>query len=144
MLFKIICFLMMCVIMPLIMLFKIICFLKIVINAVETSVHIAGEQILVFEFVGNGSLFDRLHTFKGKAHPLPWTTRMQIALDVARAIEYLHKMASPRVIHRDIKSPNILLTEEDAGRLADFGLSKLGQQQEQWTPPKGSHGYIDE
>ena len=45
---------MMCVIMPLIMLFKIICFLKIVINAVETSVHIAGEQILVFEFVGNG------------------------------------------------------------------------------------------
>lgn len=105
-----------------------------------------GEQILVFEFINNGSLYERLHGIGGQENVLPWVKRMEIAMDMARALQYLHEKAMPPVIHRDVKSTNILLTEGDAGRLADFGLSKLGSathELEYSTPPKGSYGYID-
>eukprot|EP01018_Ginkgo_biloba_P000792 Gb_24068 [translate_table: standard] len=62
-----------------------------------------GEQILVFEFIPKGSLYDRMHTEKGRAEgPLPWEARMNIAFQVAVSLQYLHEEAKPTVVHRDV------------------------------------------
>ncbi|KAK9277205.1 hypothetical protein L1049_006744 [Liquidambar formosana] len=113
----------------------------------------AGEQLLLLEYVPNKSLFDRMHTHRGQSFGiLTWSNRMSIALDVARALDYLHSQADPPIIHRDVKSSNILLIDNDHAKLADFGLCKLGHNDSNNnspTPPltpsgvKGSFGYID-
>lgn len=106
-----------------------------------------GEQLLLVEYVPNKSLFDRLHLQYTAFHapPLTWTNRLNIALDVARALDYLHSVADPPIIHRDVKSSNILLVDNDHAKLADFGLCKLGQNQHQAhnRAVKGSLGYVD-
>eukprot|EP00249_Psilotum_nudum_P009454 c21945_g1_i1 orf=787-3378(-) len=79
-----------------------------------------GERLLVYEFMAHGTLHDHLH---GGLSPLSWGLRLKIAVHAARGIEYLHKYASPRILHRDIKSSNILLDGEWVARVADFGLS---------------------
>ncbi|KAK1324128.1 Serine/threonine-protein kinase-like protein CCR4 [Acorus calamus] len=82
------------------------------------------ERILVYEFVANGSLYD--HLFHGN-QPGPiesWAIRLRIALDAARGIEYLHTYAVPPIVHRDIKSSNILLDSDWTAKVADFGLSR--------------------
>lgn len=89
----------------------------------------AGERILVFEFISRGSLYDRLHkNNKGTltTDPLSWASRMDIAFQVALALQYLHEEAKPPILHRDIKSANVLLEDDNSAKLADFGLSKLG------------------
>lgn len=107
----------------------------------------AGEQLLLLEYIPNKSLFDRMHTYQGQCSGiLSWSNRLNIALDVARALDYLHFIADPSVIHRDIKSSNILLIDDDHAKLADFGLCKLGNDaQGAHTPTaiKGSLGYVD-
>lgn len=79
-----------------------------------------GERILVYEFMPNGTLHDHLH---GGLAQLNWGMRFRVALQAARGIEYLHKDASPRIVHKDIKSSNVLLDGEWNARVADFGLA---------------------
>ncbi|XP_071739345.1 uncharacterized protein [Rutidosis leptorrhynchoides] len=84
------------------------------------------EMILVYEYLTNGSLDDYLASAERKVN-LNWCHRLQICLDIAKGLEYLHtnKEGKPRIIHRDIKSANILLDESWNAKIADFGLSKF-------------------
>ncbi|XP_071724472.1 calmodulin-binding receptor-like cytoplasmic kinase 2 [Rutidosis leptorrhynchoides] len=106
------------------------------------------EKLLVLEYVPNKSLFDKMHVPNNKSDILTWSNRVNIALDVARALDYLHSEADPPIIHRDVKSSNILLVDYDHAKLADFGLCKLGQENNHKTTTpslsiKDSLGYID-
>lgn len=78
---------------------------------------------LVYEYVENGNLSQHL---RGSGRdPLPWSTRVQIALDSARGLEYIHEHTVPVYVHRDIKSANILIDKRFHAKVADFGLTKL-------------------
>lgn len=69
------------------------------------------ERLLVFEYMSNGNLRECLDATQEK-DPLDWETRVQIAIGAARGLEYLHEAAAPRILHRDIKSTNILLDDK--------------------------------
>ncbi|KAI6694878.1 hypothetical protein NL676_022588 [Syzygium grande] len=119
------------------------------INVVELLGYASGEDhlYLVYEYVRNGSLSDHLHDplLKGR-HPLSWTARMQIALDAAKGLEYIHDHTKDRYVHRDIKTSNILLDEGLRAKVADFGLAKLvGRSNEEdliATRLVGTPGYL--
>ncbi|XVF26399.1 hypothetical protein REPUB_Repub14bG0013000 [Reevesia pubescens] len=103
-----------------------------------------GEQMLIYEYVPNGSLSDSLSGKSGIR--LDWTRRLKIAIGAARGLAYLHELANPPIIHRDIKSTNILLDERLNAKVADFGLSKLMGDSEKGhvtTQVKGTMGYLD-
>ncbi|KAF4403649.1 hypothetical protein G4B88_002502 [Cannabis sativa] len=103
-----------------------------------------GEQLLVYEFVPNGTLRDTLSGKSGVR--LDWIKRLEISLGAARGIAYLHEYASPPIIHRDIKSTNILLDKHLKAKVADFGLSKIMGDCEKShvsTQVKGTVGYLD-
>ncbi|CAM8936102.1 unnamed protein product [Rhodiola kirilowii] len=101
-----------------------------------------GEQILVYEFMPNGTLAEQLQRIRG--HGLPWATRLNIATETARAISFLHSN-DPPIFHRDIKSSNILLDYNLKSKVADFGLSRLGEVEFSHisTAPQGTPGYLD-
>lgn len=100
-----------------------------------------GEHMLVYEFMSNGSLANLLY---GEGHRvLNWDERLQIALDISHGIEYLHEGAVPPVIHRDLKSANILLDRSMRAKVADFGLSKEEVYDGRNSGLKGTYGYID-
>ncbi|CAN6235076.1 unnamed protein product [Urochloa humidicola] len=88
-----------------------------------------GERILVYEYMPNGTLHDHLHRLPSAAPLSPplasWPARLRLALGAARGIEYMHTYAVPPIIHRDIKSPNILLDASWTAKVSDFGLSLL-------------------
>ncbi|CAN1814816.1 Wall-associated receptor kinase-like 14 [Linum perenne] len=103
-----------------------------------------GEQILVYEFMPNGTLCQHLQRENGK-ETLPWSVRLTVATETANAISYLHSM-NPPIYHRDIKSSNILLDYNFKSKVADFGLSRLGMTTESShisTAPQGTPGYLD-
>ncbi|KAK4490761.1 hypothetical protein RD792_001469 [Penstemon davidsonii] len=100
-----------------------------------------GERMLIYEYMSNGSLENLL--YKKEDHVLSWEDRLQIALDISHGIEYLHDGAVPPVIHRDLKSANILLDHSMRAKVADFGLSKEENSDGQNSGLKGTHGYID-
>ncbi|XP_074294333.1 wall-associated receptor kinase-like 14 [Silene latifolia] len=102
-----------------------------------------GEQILVYEYMANGTLSQHLHRERGNG--LPWTVRLTIASETAQAISYLHSSMNPPIFHRDIKSSNILLDFDYRSKVADFGLSRLGlvEMSHISTAPQGTPGYVD-
>ncbi|KAK6119124.1 hypothetical protein DH2020_047132 [Rehmannia glutinosa] len=103
-----------------------------------------GEQLLVYEYIANGTLKDSLSGRTGIR--LDWMRRLRIALGAARGLQYLHDLANPPIIHRDIKSNNILLDERLNAKVADFGLSKPMGDSERGhvtTQVKGTMGYLD-
>ncbi|KAL7612298.1 hypothetical protein Lser_V15G06752 [Lactuca serriola] len=84
------------------------------------------HRLLVFEYMANGTLHDHLHSSDGRSQALIWGIRMRIALNSAKALEFLHEHTRPSIIHRDFKSSNILLDENFRGKVTDFGLAKIG------------------
>ncbi|XP_073003472.1 lysM domain receptor-like kinase 3 [Typha latifolia] len=119
------------------------------INVVELNGYTAGDDhlYLVYEYVQNGSLSDHLHDPLLKGHqPLSWNARIQIALDTARGIEYIHDHTKACYVHRDIKTSNILLDNGLRAKVADFGLAKLVERSDEEecfaTRLVGTPGYL--
>ncbi|XVF28729.1 hypothetical protein REPUB_Repub15cG0054900 [Reevesia pubescens] len=79
---------------------------------------------LVYEFIENGSLSSWLH--ENENEKLSWKTRLRIAVDVANGLQYIHEHTRPRVVHKDIKSSNILVDSNMRAKIANFGLAKSG------------------
>ncbi|MBA0833057.1 hypothetical protein Goarm_017396 [Gossypium armourianum] len=84
------------------------------------------HRLLIFEFMPNGTLQHHLHHPSSEYRPLDWGSRLRIALDCARALEFLHEHATPTVIHRDFKCTNVLLDQHLRAKVSDFGLAKMG------------------
>ncbi|MED6169585.1 Chitin elicitor receptor kinase 1 [Stylosanthes scabra] len=98
---------------------------------------------LVYEYIDNGNLSQHLQDSDRK--PLSWSTRIQIALDSARGLEYIHEHTTPLYIHRDIKSANILIDKFFHAKVADFGLAKLidvGSSSVPTDKMAGTFGYM--
>ncbi|XP_019191135.1 PREDICTED: probable leucine-rich repeat receptor-like protein kinase At5g49770 [Ipomoea nil] len=103
-----------------------------------------GEQMLVYEYIPNGTLKDSISGKSGIR--LDWMRRLRIALGSAKGLQYLHDLVNPPIIHRDIKTNNILLDERLNAKVADFGLSKSMGEPERGhvtTQVKGTMGYLD-
>lgn len=85
------------------------------------------QRLLVYEYMPSGSLENHLlvDLLPGKP-PLDWSTRIKVALQAAQGLEYLHETNKPPIIHRDLKSSNILLDKDFNAKLSDFGLAKIG------------------
>ncbi|EYU44558.1 hypothetical protein MIMGU_mgv1a0223093mg, partial [Erythranthe guttata] len=104
------------------------------------------QQILVYPFMSNGSLQDRLYGAAAKRKILDWPTRISIALGAARGLTYLHTFSERCVIHRDVKSSNILLDNSMCAKVADFGFSKYAPQEGDSCTSlevRGTAGYLD-
>lgn len=102
------------------------------------------ERVVVIEFVPNGTLRDHLDRSHGRF--LEFGSRLDIAIDVAHGVNYLHKYSDHPIIHRDIKSSNILLTSSLRAKVADFGFARLGAANfasHVSTQVKGTAGYLD-
>ncbi|KAF7804228.1 receptor protein kinase TMK1-like [Senna tora] len=103
------------------------------------------ERLLVYEYMPQGALSKHLfHWKKLQLEPLSWKRRLNIALDVARGMEYLHSMAHQSFIHRDLKSSNILLGDDFKAKVSDFGLVKLAPDGEKSVVTRlaGTFGYL--
>ncbi|KAG2310740.1 hypothetical protein Bca52824_022297 [Brassica carinata] len=104
------------------------------------------NRSLVYELIPNGSVESHLHGVDKDSSPLDWEARLKIALGAARGLAYLHEDSSPRVIHRDFKSSNILLEQDFTPKVSDFGLARNALDDEDnrhiSTRVMGTFGYV--
>ncbi|KAG6543608.1 hypothetical protein Mapa_014971 [Marchantia paleacea] len=108
------------------------------------------HEVLIYAFMAEGTLEEHIRAdgeqTSNKA-PLDWRKRLNIVLDASKGLEYLHQSCSPPIIHRDIKTANILLTENLVGKISDFGISKPTREEDRsigvTTDIKGTFGYLD-
>ncbi|CAL5331726.1 hypothetical protein CsSME_00012901 [Camellia sinensis var. sinensis] len=101
-------------------------------------------RMLVYEYVDNGNLDQWLHGDVGDVSPLTWDIRMNIILGTAKGLAYLHEGLEPKVVHRDVKSSNILLDRQWNTKLSDFGLAKLLCSENNYVTTRvmGTFGYV--
>ncbi|KAK4769206.1 hypothetical protein SAY86_027356 [Trapa natans] len=101
-------------------------------------------RMLVYEYVDNGNLDQWLHGEVGDVSPLTWNIRMNIILGTARGLAYLHEGLEPKVVHRDVKSSNILLDGQWNPKVSDFGLAKLLCSERSYVTTRvmGTFGYV--
>ncbi|KAD2806215.1 hypothetical protein E3N88_39592 [Mikania micrantha] len=118
-------------------------------NLVELIGYAASddELFLMYDYAQKGSLGSHLHDPQNKGHPtLSWIMRVQIALDAARGLEYIHEHTKPHYVHRDIKTSNILLDDAFKAKISDFGLAKLvgmtNDGEASTTRVVGTFGYL--
>ncbi|KAJ7978009.1 Protein kinase [Quillaja saponaria] len=103
------------------------------------------HRLLIFELMPNGNLQHHLQSSHDQTSPLDWWTRLRIALDCARALEFLHEQAILPVIHRDFKCTNVLLDQNFRAKVSDFGLAKMGSEKingQISTRVLGTTGYL--
>ncbi|CAN6451527.1 unnamed protein product [Victoria cruziana] len=108
-----------------------------------TSRH-SRELLLVYEYVNNGTVGDHVHGLRSNGGHLTWKVRLSIAVETAEALAHLHRLEPP-IIHRDVKTNNILLDRDFHVKVADFGLSRLFPLDVTHvsTAPQGTPGYVD-
>ncbi|XP_057504842.1 lysM domain receptor-like kinase 3 isoform X2 [Actinidia eriantha] len=118
-------------------------------NLVELIGYAASENelFLIYEYAQKGSFRSHLHDPQSKGHTsLSWIMRLQIALDAARGLEYIHEHTKPHYVHRDIKTSNILLDGAFRAKISDFGLAKLvgrtADGEASVTKVVGTFGYL--
>ncbi|CAJ1950226.1 unnamed protein product [Sphenostylis stenocarpa] len=101
-------------------------------------------RMLVYEYVDNGNLEQWLHGDVGTVSPVTWDIRMNIILGMAKGLAYLHEGLEPKVVHRDVKSSNILLDRQWNPKVSDFGLAKLLSADHSYVTTRvmGTFGYV--
>ncbi|XP_074565630.1 putative receptor-like protein kinase At2g42960 isoform X2 [Curcuma longa] len=102
------------------------------------------QRMLVYEYVNNGNLEQWLHGAMRQQGSLTWAARIKVLLGTAKALAYLHEAIEPKVVHRDIKSSNILIDDEFNAKVSDFGLAKLlgAGKSHITTRVMGTFGYV--